>query len=106
MDVEMPDGTIIEGVPEGTTKAQLQAKLNAKKPPREAPGAAPLPSYGDTLKKGLLNVGKGFLMGGPVGAAGAGVNEAMQNAQTLMDRGAYNAGGAVTDYAAKKGVRK
>jgi len=98
MDVEMPDGTIIEGVPEGTTKAQLQAKLNAKKaPPREAPGAAPLPSYGDTMKRSLLNLGKGLVMGGPMGAVGAGVNEAMQNAQTLMDRGAYNAGGAVTD---------
>lgn len=29
MDVELPDGTIIEGVPEGTTKAQLMAKLKS-----------------------------------------------------------------------------
>lgn len=29
MDVELPDGTVIEGVPEGTTKAQLMAKLKA-----------------------------------------------------------------------------
>jgi hypothetical protein len=29
MDVLMPDGTLIQGVPEGTTKAQLQAKLSA-----------------------------------------------------------------------------
>lgn len=29
MDVELPDGTIIEGVPEGTTKAQLVAKLKS-----------------------------------------------------------------------------
>ena len=29
MDVELPDGTIIEGVPEGTTKSQLMAKLKA-----------------------------------------------------------------------------
>jgi len=64
---------------------------------REAPGAAPLPTYGDTLKKGVLNVGKGLLMGGPMGAVGAAAGEAMGNAQTLMDRGAYNAGGAVTD---------
>jgi hypothetical protein len=29
MDVELPDGTVIEGVPEGTTKSQLMAKLRA-----------------------------------------------------------------------------
>ena len=29
MDVQLPDGTIIENVPEGTTKAQLMAKLRA-----------------------------------------------------------------------------
>lgn len=29
MDVELPDGTIIQGIPEGTTKAQLVAKLKA-----------------------------------------------------------------------------
>lgn len=29
MDVTMPDGTVIQGVPEGTTKAQLQAKYAA-----------------------------------------------------------------------------
>jgi len=29
MDVELPDGTVIEGVPEGTTKAQLMAKLRS-----------------------------------------------------------------------------
>lgn len=29
MDVELPDGTIIEGVPEGTTKTQLVAKLKS-----------------------------------------------------------------------------
>ncbi len=31
MDVLMPDGTTITGVPDGTTKAQLQAKLNYTK---------------------------------------------------------------------------
>lgn len=29
MDVELPDGTILQGVPEGTTKAQLTSKLQA-----------------------------------------------------------------------------
>lgn len=30
MDVRLPDGTVIQNVPEGTTKEQLTAKLNAK----------------------------------------------------------------------------
>lgn len=49
MDVELPDGTVIEGVPEGTTKSQLMAKLRAsgydvskfaptQTPPRAEPG--------------------------------------------------------------------
>ena len=33
MDVLMPDGTLIQNVPEGTTKAQLQAKLSAPQTP-------------------------------------------------------------------------
>lgn len=35
MDVQMPDGTIIRNVPEGTTKAQLQAKLARYQQPAE-----------------------------------------------------------------------
>ena len=32
MDVQMPDGTLIRNVPEGTTKAELQRKLGGNKP--------------------------------------------------------------------------
>lgn len=42
MDVELPDGTVVEGVPEGTTKAQLQAKLansNVSWNPRQESGS-------------------------------------------------------------------
>jgi len=35
MDVLMPDGTLIQNVPEGTTKAQLTAKLEGYKPSAE-----------------------------------------------------------------------
>lgn len=42
MDVEMPDGTVIQDVPEGTTKAQLSAKyqahLTAATPPAKPSG--------------------------------------------------------------------
>ena len=45
MDVRLPDGTIIQGVPEGTTKADLAARLqrNGMAVPAEwlAPGGAP-----------------------------------------------------------------
>ena len=29
MDIELPDGTRLQGIPEGTTKAQLADKLHA-----------------------------------------------------------------------------
>jgi hypothetical protein len=34
MDVRMPDGTVVTGVPEGTTRAQLEAKLGAQAAPK------------------------------------------------------------------------
>jgi hypothetical protein len=61
MDVLMPDGTLIQGVPEGTTKAQLQAKLSASQTPTpassgqfgETGGGAAL---GRPINRGQLNV--------------------------------------------------
>ena len=55
MDVELPDGTIIEGVPEGTTKAQLAQKLTANGmsvPAEWMPKEAP--SVGSMLKDELM----------------------------------------------------
>jgi len=61
MDVLMPDGTLIQGVPEGTTKAQLQAKLSAS----QAPTPASSGEFGETgggaalgrpINRGQLNV--------------------------------------------------
>jgi len=40
MDVQMPDGTIIQGVPEGTTKAQIMAKLGQSQPEKQKPRLA------------------------------------------------------------------
>jgi len=61
MDDLMPDGTLIQGVPEGTTKAQLQAKLSASQTPTpassgqfgETGGGAAL---GRPINRGQLNV--------------------------------------------------
>lgn len=64
MDVLMPDGTLIQNVPEGTTKADLQAKLSASQAPAQltpassgqfgenAGGAA----FGRPINRGQLNV--------------------------------------------------
>lgn len=54
-DVQMPDGTIIQGVPVGTTKEQLQAKLSSA---RAQPQAQPqksnyLRALADTAAQGL-----------------------------------------------------
>ena len=40
---------------------------------------------------------RGFAMGGVTGLAGAGVNKSMEAVGKLLERGAYEAGGAVTD---------
>ena len=64
MDVLMPDGTLIQNVPEGTTKADLQTKLSASQAPAQltpassgqfgenAGGAA----FGRPMNRGQLNV--------------------------------------------------
>jgi len=67
MDVELPDGTVIEGVPEGTTKTQLIAKLKSS-----GYDVAPLtssifktkemPTTGEEALSNLLDVGT--LIGG------------------------------------------
>ena len=62
MDVRLPDGTIIKGVPEGTTKADLVAKLQRNgmavpaewlepSRPKAEPQPAPDPSEGGSTLK-------------------------------------------------------
>lgn len=76
MDVRLPDGTVIQNVPEGTTKAQLMERLKANGVDTSSFESAPVkPSrqaiYEDTVKK------RGW---------GSGAGQAT-----------YNLGGAVTD---------
>lgn len=54
MNVELPDGTIIEGVPEGTTKAQLVQKLTANGMSVPAEWMAPKPTVGSMFKDELM----------------------------------------------------
>ena len=55
MDVTLPDGTVVKGVPDGTTKEQLRVKLKANGMP--VPGESPKPAATSALA--------------PAGAAGA-----------------------------------
>lgn len=62
MDVRLPDGTIIQNVPDGTTKADLVAKLqgNGMAVPSEwlhaAPQAQPVQEAGQSLNRGLSDI--------------------------------------------------
>lgn len=86
MDVRLPDGTIVRGVPEGTTKAELAEKLSAKgmTVPSEwmdaKPKASETPGKIETLGAGL---GKGF-------------GTVVLGAQDLLGRGINAAGNVVT----------
>jgi len=108
MNVELPDGTIIEDIPEGTTRAQLAAKLKANGmhvPDEWMQGAQPESGGvgGDTGKLGLgeaaLSIGSGTLgsavggIAGLIGAAlpgepgqGARVAQRVQQAMTYEPR--------------------
>lgn len=62
MDVRMPDGTIIQNVPDGTTKADLVAKLqgNGVAVPSEwlqaAPSPKPVQEAGQSLNRGIADI--------------------------------------------------
>ena len=72
--------------------------------PSQAPGSQPLPSWSDRMQSGGLNLAKGLLTGGPTGLITAGAKEAFTTMSDLTDRGAYKAGGAVTDIASGMGA--
>lgn len=57
MDVRLPDGTVIQNVPEGTTKAQLVQKLKANGmsvPAEWMPAPAPAPSFGEMFRQEVM----------------------------------------------------
>jgi hypothetical protein len=103
MDVELQDGTIIEGVPEGTTKAQLMARIGKM----NAPKTATQQLLGGFRNSGVFGAGasvlgldpekfpilRGLVNAGPVGAAVAGMGEAQKGLGKVGDI----AGGATTD---------
>lgn len=86
MRVELPDGRILEDVPEGTTKAQLAAKLRANgisfdepasEPPRRRSAAAPGESAGAPERTAQVPLEQApALLRGAVGAGRAVTNAA------------------------------
>ena len=84
MDVRLPDGTIIQNVPDGTTKAQLTEKLKANGYDVSKLGAAPEPQRGAAALSGV-NRGIAQLLGLPV-----------DTAENLVNLGIAGAGSAAT----------
>jgi hypothetical protein len=69
MDVRLPDGTIIQNVPEGTTKAQLVQKLKSNGMNVPAEWGAEPKSIGAQVAQGVGNVLAGAVRGaGSIGA--------------------------------------
>jgi hypothetical protein len=62
MDITLPDGTVIRGVPEGTTRAQLTAKLKAAgyDVSKLAPQEAPADPTGGFVDNTLAGIGSGM----------------------------------------------
>ena len=67
MDVKLPDGTVIQGVPDNITKADLIARLQRNG--YDTSGLQPSPTMGQNIKQGAGNFGAGLVRGaGSIGA--------------------------------------
>ena len=71
---------------------------------REAPGSNPLSGMSERLGNMGNAALSGFAKSGPLGAFAGLYHEGLKQGTELMDRGAYKAGGAVTDIATKAGA--
>jgi hypothetical protein len=82
MDVRLPDGTIISGIPEGTTKAQLIEKLGRNGYDVSGlQGSAPSTPVASTAEEYTIEGG------GILANIGAGMNSAYQGAKQLVGMG-------------------
>jgi hypothetical protein len=61
MDVQLPDGSILQGVPEGTTKSQIAAKLKANGRPVPAEWLQDAPAAASKAEDPALAVGRGIM---------------------------------------------
>ena len=88
MDVRLPDGTVIQGVPDNITKAELTAKLakNGYDVSKLSTTSTPQPSQQDAPWT-ITSVGAGL---------GKGFGDIMLGAQNLVGKGLQKVGEAVT----------
>lgn len=69
MDVRLPDGTIVRGVPDGMSRDELAAKLKANGYNIDVPAPAAEKSLGGAIAQQARNVGGGLVRGaGSIGA--------------------------------------
>jgi hypothetical protein len=92
MDVRMPDGTIIQNVPDGTTQDEVLRRYQAGA--RSSGGEKPYDPLDDMtgMQRFLAGMGKRMLDIGTLG-----MRDAPESDRALMQTGAGMAGGAVTD---------
>jgi hypothetical protein len=97
MNVTLPDGTVLQGVPEGTTKAQLRAKLasngyDVSKLPEDEP------TWGDRGRE-FLQGGKGRIgeMGLGIKGLAMPISQAEKDAVKIPDTWAGTAGSLAAD---------
>lgn len=85
MDVQLPDGTVIQGVPDGISRADLVAKLRAngydtsKLAPQETPKQGFFPSMGQGARQYMEGIGQ--LLGMTGGVSGEAMRDAAVRAQ-------------------------
>lgn len=112
MDVQLPDGTTIQGVPDGTTKAMLAEKLQAKgmtvpkewlTPAAKSPKSPKSPDPGAHLPyEPDVNLASG-MVGSVVGGV-AGLGNALASASGLGQPGPRQSFSAVRDRAVSEGA--
>lgn len=124
MDIQTKDGILLRGIPDGTPDEAIKARIaqirsgapkqsfqpptpytpSGERPNPSAPGSEPMQSMGGRMMDIGMALGNGLITGGPIGMASAGVGEGMRGMGDIVNRGAYKAGGAATDIAAKAGL--
>ena len=107
MDIQLPDGTILQGVPEGTTKAQIRAKLaskgydvsklDAKPQQQEQPQNDPGFMGINNLVRGVGRIPELFDLGEKGGEARGQFAKGAGDALQAAGRGVASIGGQITE---------
>ena len=83
---------------------ELEARAGNSQAQRIAPGSVPLPPISDRMAQAGRNIMGGVIRGGPFSIGPELLKEGMRQQGDVIDRAAYETGGAVTDVASKAGL--